>query len=249
MSSEAGPVLPAPVAGLPKYIAEHPEQSMVEIMDPYRRYEAYLRTAYAQDRQNPMLSDPYINVVPLFTDDTKHITTRARNLAAESEEEKSRYIMSLPDDKRRPHGSPATVANVDEFRKNFNIFSESSLVDMDWNNVVAAGSSVVNTLLPVPKEYNSTKRKLREYYHEKVSCPAKSTTSCFLSLCCSFLIYLFTYSSVYFCFCCFICYFMCYLTRYFVYYFIHYFVHYLAYYSTYYHPCSSTLPSHLNPYS
>jgi hypothetical protein len=171
MASEAAPELPAPVAGLPKFISEHPEKPMVEIMDPYRKYEAYLRTVYAQDRQNPMLDDPHLNVVPLFTEDTKYITTRARNLAAESEEEKSKYIMSLPDDKRRPHGSPATVANLEEFRKNFNIFSESSLVDMDWSNVVAAGSSVVNTLLPVPKEYNTTKRKLREYYHEKF-CPA-----------------------------------------------------------------------------
>ena len=38
-------------------------------------------------------------------------------------------------------------------------------------NVVAAGSSVVNCVLPVPSEFNSTKRKLREYYHEKF-CPA-----------------------------------------------------------------------------
>jgi hypothetical protein len=42
---------------------------------------------------------------------------------------------------------------------------------MDWSNVVAAGSSVVNCLLPVPPEFNTTKRKLREYYHEKF-CPA-----------------------------------------------------------------------------
>jgi hypothetical protein len=39
------------------------------------------------------------------------------------------------------------------------------------DNVVAAGSSVVNTLLPVPDEYNRSKRGLREFYHEKF-CPA-----------------------------------------------------------------------------
>ncbi|KAH8176109.1 ankyrin repeats (3 copies) domain-containing protein [Sarocladium implicatum] len=171
MASQTMPELPAPVASLPKYIAQNPDKPMVDLIEPYRQYEAYLRTVYAQDRQNPMLNDPHLNVVPLFTEDTKHITTRARNLAAESDEEKSKYIMALPDDKRRPHGSPATVASIDEFRKNFNLFSESSMVDMDWSNVVAAGSSVVNTLLPVPKEFNTTKRKLREYYHEKF-CPA-----------------------------------------------------------------------------
>ncbi|OPB42070.1 hypothetical protein A0O28_0031870 [Trichoderma guizhouense] len=165
------PKLPASQADLVKYIAQNPDKPMVEIMEPYRKFEAHLRSVFAQDRQNPILDDPYLNVVPLFTDDTKDITVRARDLASESEEEKSKYIMALPDDKRRPHGSPATVADLTEFQKNFNIFSESSLAELDWNNVVAAGSSVVNTLLPVPKEFNTNKRKLREYYHEKF-CPA-----------------------------------------------------------------------------
>ncbi|KAL7946435.1 hypothetical protein V8C42DRAFT_344279 [Trichoderma barbatum] len=165
------PKLPASQADLVNYIAQNPAKPMVEIMEPYRKFEAHLRSVFAQDRQNPILNDPLLNVVPLFTDATKNITVRARDLASESEEEKSKYIMTLPDDKRRPHGSPATVADLTEFQKNFNIFSESSLAELDWNNVVAAGSSVVNTLLPVPDEFNTNKRKLREYYHEKF-CPA-----------------------------------------------------------------------------
>ncbi len=163
--------LPVPPKDLPAYIAAHPEIPMVDIMKPYSQYEAKLRTVFAQDRTNPALDDPYLNVLPLFNENTKLITTRARDLANETEEEKSRYIMSLPADKRRPHGSPAVVGSLQEFRKNFSIFCESSLADMDWDNVVAAGSSVVNCLLPVPAEFNTTKRKLREYYHEKF-CPA-----------------------------------------------------------------------------
>lgn len=163
--------LPVPHAELVRYIADNTDKSMVEIIEPYRKYEAQLRSVFAQDRNNPALDDPHINVLPLFTNDTKLITTRARNLEAETQKEKDCYIMSLPDDKRRAHGSPAVVADLQEFRKNFTIFSESSLADMDWNNVVAAGSSVVNCVLPVPKEFNTTKRKLREYYHEKF-CPA-----------------------------------------------------------------------------
>ncbi|KAF4971655.1 hypothetical protein FZEAL_9782 [Fusarium zealandicum] len=165
------PELPAPHSELAKYISENKDKSLIDILEPYRKYEADLRSVYAQDRQNPILDDPYLNVLPLFTDDTKLITTRARNLEAESDEEQSKYIMALPKDKRRSHGSPATVANISEFQKNFNVFSESSMVDWDWSNVVAAGSSVVNCLLPVPKEFKTTKRKLREYYHEKF-CPA-----------------------------------------------------------------------------
>ncbi|UNI14911.1 hypothetical protein JDV02_001490 [Purpureocillium takamizusanense] len=165
------PQLPAPHKELARHIAQHPEQAVEGIMAPYRKYEARLREVYAQDRQNPALDDPYINVVPLFTDDTKHITTRARDLSQESPEQQSKYIMALPDDKRRPHGSPATVADLAEFQHNFGVFSESSLVELDWSNVVAAGSSVVNCLLPVPQDFKVSKRKLREYYHEKF-CPA-----------------------------------------------------------------------------
>lgn len=165
------PELPAAHEELAKYIADHPDQTVNELIQPYREYESQLRTVYAQDRNNAILEDPYLNVLPLFNKNTEYIKTRARNLEAETEEEKSKYIMPLPEDKRRADGSPATVANLAEFQKNLNIFSESSLVDLNWDNVVAAGSSVVNCLLPVPKEYNTTKRKLREYYHEKF-CPA-----------------------------------------------------------------------------
>ncbi|KAF6843514.1 ankyrin repeat protein [Colletotrichum musicola] len=163
--------LPAPHTELVDYIHDHPEKTMVDIMEPYRKYETQLRSVFAQDRKNPALDDPHINLVPLFNENTKNIKTRARFLAAESQEEKERYIMALPDDKRRANGSPAVVSSLKDFRKNFNIFSESSLTDMNWDNVVAAGSSVINTLLPVPEEFNTTKRKLREYYHEKF-CPA-----------------------------------------------------------------------------
>ncbi|OLN95948.1 hypothetical protein CCHL11_05046 [Colletotrichum chlorophyti] len=163
--------LPVPHTELVNYIHDHPEKKVVDILGPYRKYEAQLRSVFAQDRKNPALNDPHMNLLPLFTEDTKNIKIRARSLDAESQEEKGRYIMALPDEKRRPNGSPAVVANIKDFQKNFNVFSESSLVDMNWNNVVAAGSSVINTLLPVPPEFNTTKRKLREYYHEKF-CPA-----------------------------------------------------------------------------
>ncbi|KAH6682113.1 hypothetical protein F5X68DRAFT_233828 [Plectosphaerella plurivora] len=165
------PELPAPHEELARYIADHPDTPINDIIQPYRTYEAQLRSIFAQDRQSPLLQDPHVNLCPLFTNDTKDIKIRARDLESESQEEKDRYIMPLPEEKRRANGSPAVVASLADFRRNFSIFSESSLADLDWNNVVAAGSSVINTLLPVPPEFNTTKRKLREYYHEKF-CPA-----------------------------------------------------------------------------
>ncbi|KAI0427221.1 ankyrin repeat protein [Xylaria sp. FL1042] len=171
MSSSQLPKLPAAHNELVNYISEHPRMSTAELMKPYREFEAKLREMYAQERDNPILEDPYLNVLPLFTKDTPAIQTRARDLNGETQEQKDKYIMPLPDDKRRPNGSPAVVESLKEFRYNFGVFSESSLSDMDWDNVVAAGSSVVNCLLPVPPEYKTSKRALRQYYHEKF-CPA-----------------------------------------------------------------------------
>ncbi|KAI1764033.1 ankyrin [Hypoxylon sp. FL1150] len=165
------PKLPVAHNGLAKYIANHPNTPVSELVDPYRKFEAKLRELYAQERNNPVLDDPYLNTLPLFTEDTLSIKTRARNLDAESSGEKEKYIMSLPDDKRRGDGSPAVVGSLREFRHNFGVFSESSLAEMDWSNVVAAGSSVVNCLIPVPDKYGRSKRALRQYYHEKF-CPA-----------------------------------------------------------------------------
>lgn len=77
--------------------------------------------------------------------------------------------MPLNDVDRKPSGSPAVVSSFKDFQKNFNLFSESSLADLDWNNVVAAGSAVTTALLPVPEKWAGSKRSLREYYHEHLA--------------------------------------------------------------------------------
>ena len=79
-----------------------------------------------------------------------------------------------------PDGSPAIVEFIREFKNNLNVFSESSLVDLDWSNVVVAGSAVVTSLLAVPKEHASSKRALRRYFHEQLA-PA-SDVDLFVSL-------------------------------------------------------------------
>ncbi|KAG6035236.1 hypothetical protein E4U41_006159 [Claviceps citrina] len=58
MSASTLPLLPVPLAALVRYIAEKPDLCMVEILKPYREYEARLRELYAQDGKNPILNDP-----------------------------------------------------------------------------------------------------------------------------------------------------------------------------------------------
>lgn len=77
--------------------------------------------------------------------------------------------MPLKSKDRKKNGAPAVVASFKDFQQNFNLFSESALTDLDWNNVVAAGSAVTTALLPVPEKWAESKRSMREYYHEHLA--------------------------------------------------------------------------------
>ena len=139
------PTLPVPLGEFIPYLARHDNKSALE---PYQAYENKLREIFAQDPASVITADKYVNVLPLFDGHEEMLKIRARDMR-ESASERDHYLLTLPDDERKPSGSPAVVSSMKEFKNNFNLFSESSLVDLDWSNVVAAGSSVVTSLLPV----------------------------------------------------------------------------------------------------
>ena len=133
----------------------------------YKEFEFKLREVYAQQPDHPATKQNHL--VGVFNQNIPPINIRARDLEHESQEIKDQYLLALPEEQRRKDGSPAVVASLADFRTNFNLFSESALMDMDWSNVVAAGSSVVTALLPVDKPHNTSKRALRSYYHETLA--------------------------------------------------------------------------------
>ncbi|KAF2621315.1 ankyrin [Macroventuria anomochaeta] len=149
------------------HVSKHPSTSMHELLAPYKEYDAKLREVFAQQPSHPATKKS--NIIPLFTGLEQDVKIRARNPATEPEEERERYLMPLDKASRKPDGAPAIVQSLKEFETNFQLFSESALVDMDWSNVVVAGSAVVTSLLPVPAEHNTSKRALREYYHQKLA--------------------------------------------------------------------------------
>ncbi|EMC98915.1 hypothetical protein BAUCODRAFT_65248 [Baudoinia panamericana UAMH 10762] len=161
------PTLPAAHDRFLEYLATYPQKPLLEVLEPYKQYDAELRKIFAQHPEHPANHHP--NVVPVFAGHEVSVKIKARDLAAESPQDKDSYIMPLSDDARKADGSPAIVQSLQEFRTNFAVFSESSLADLDWSNVVVAGSAVVTSLLSVPKEYAESKRALRAYYHEKLA--------------------------------------------------------------------------------
>lgn len=154
------PPLPAPLGGFLPYLAN--QRDFTAALKPYKDYEGKLREIFAQHPDSVTLNDHHINTVPIFNGYEQSVKIRARDVAHESEEERDKYLLALPVQDRRPNGSSAIVGSLKEFRSNFNLFSESSLVDLDWNNVVAAGSSVLTSLLPVEAPHSESKRALRQ---------------------------------------------------------------------------------------
>ena len=41
-----------------------------------------------------------------------------------------------------------SIVKLEEFQENWNLFTQGMFKDMDWNNVVIAGGSVLGCLLP-----------------------------------------------------------------------------------------------------
>lgn len=170
METTSGPIvlpaLPVPHADWIQYASQNSDKPIRELIEPFKEYDSKLREVFAQQPDHPAITQG--NVVEIFKGNEHNLKIRARDLGAESEEESQRYIMPLSKTDRKPDGSPAIVQSIKEFQTNFQLFSESSLVDMDWSNVVVAGSAVVTALLPAGK-HGSSKRALREYYHQKVA--------------------------------------------------------------------------------
>lgn len=164
------PLPPIPVKhnNFVQYIQAHPEAPLSDLVDPYNKFDAVARKIFAQNASHSSLEDNHANIAPLYdATGSTDIRVRARDLASESPEQKEKYLLAVPDDKRRSNGSPAVVPTLAEFQNNFALFTEAALSDLDWSNVVAAGSAVVTSLLPVPEKYRNSKRGLRQYYHEE----------------------------------------------------------------------------------
>ncbi|KAF5369314.1 hypothetical protein D9758_002726 [Tetrapyrgos nigripes] len=156
------------ITSLPK----DPGVSLHEVLQPSIDDEAELRRLWATDKLNARLQNPYVGLVDVFDAPVDIRTTRARIVPEKnsndvsSGDEDSKYVMPLADAERRKEGEPCMVTDLEEFKKNWSVFSEGSLSQlMDWNNVIAAGGSVLACLTPLPDEAKVSKRAMRKYYH------------------------------------------------------------------------------------
>ncbi|KAF9446800.1 ankyrin [Macrolepiota fuliginosa MF-IS2] len=149
-------------------LPDKPGVDLDDLLKPSLDEERELRKLFAQDKMNSRLDDPYVGLVNVFGPGTDAVRkTRTRIVDSSNEEDFSgKYIMPLADAQRRVNGEASMVADLDEFKKNWSIFTEGSLSQLfDWNNVIAAGGAVLSALLPLPEESKKSKRAIRKYYH------------------------------------------------------------------------------------
>ncbi|KAJ8080919.1 hypothetical protein PM082_017754 [Marasmius tenuissimus] len=150
------------VQSLPK----GPGISLDDVLQASLNEEAELRKLFATDRQNTRLNDNYVGLVDVYDAPDDIRTTRARVVKDEEDALSAKYVMPLLEDGRRKEGEPWMVSDVDEFKKNWSVFTEGSLSQLlDWNNIVAAGGAVLACLTLLPESAKASKRAMRKYYH------------------------------------------------------------------------------------
>ncbi|TFK24224.1 ankyrin repeat protein [Coprinopsis marcescibilis] len=139
--------------------------SLDDALKPAIDDETELRQHFATDRGHSRLLDPHVGLVDVFDGPPQIRQTQARVVKDEIDLS-AKYVMPLPAEIRRPDGTPAMVADMEEFKKNWAIFTEGSLSQLtDWSNVVAAGGSVLACLAPLEEKDKVSKRAIRKHYH------------------------------------------------------------------------------------
>ncbi|KMP01227.1 hypothetical protein CIRG_01367 [Coccidioides immitis RMSCC 2394] len=166
--------LPTRIVPLNEFIPYLAKQSRNGILnggalDAFQTYESKLREIFAQEPDSETIADPHVNVVPIYAGFEEQLKVKPRNLESESARESEKYLLPLHPTFRKEEGTLAAAPSLSEFKENFRLFSESSLVDLDWSNVVVAGSAVTTCLLPLTEEQKSSRKAQREFYHEKIA--------------------------------------------------------------------------------
>jgi hypothetical protein len=137
------------------------------LLDPVLRPslddETELRTLFATDKAHPRLADIHVGLVDVFDAPVDLRTTRARVVKEGDIHYKEKFIMPVPDFKRRAEGTPSMVANIRDFQGNLDAFTGGSLSQLDWKNIVAAGGSVLACLTPRSDEEPRTAHYSRSY--------------------------------------------------------------------------------------
>lgn len=153
--------------------------SLEQCRSSSRQLENTLRQLYARQETHELPADPIVGLIELFSAPPYIRTIHARRIAPSNTSDISdRYVLPLSQYARRKDGEPATVTNLPAFLRNWEIFTERTLISIDWNNVIAAGGSVAACITPLPTGVDVDVAKTRHYLHH--GCIASSDVDLFI---------------------------------------------------------------------
>ncbi len=131
----------------------------LQVLEKANKEETKLRELFVTDRSNILLEDDYLNLISVH--DNYDIFTVPPN---STQEDSQAVIMTKTMDKLQV--GDVSVVDKDEFKKNFNVFTEGMLDTVNWKNLFLAGGSVLAMLTPVPEEYRKTNITRRQWFHD-----------------------------------------------------------------------------------
>ncbi|KAG8972355.1 hypothetical protein FRB90_010237, partial [Tulasnella sp. 427] len=137
---------------------------------PALQDEADLRRLFATERDNARLKDPYVGLVDVFGQNTDRIRKIHARTIKDDDDLRKYHVMPLDNDTRKKDGELSMAVSMEEFKTRWAIFSEGALSQLtDWNNVLAAGGSVLACLAPLPDHVvkQGSKRAMRKYFHSE----------------------------------------------------------------------------------
>ena len=139
------PGVPCPVEQFLDHVEQNPTVPIRQLVQPFQAWENSLRSVFAQDPSNAIVQNNLVNLINVFENGKQgKIRIRGRKLDIESKEERERweevhinsiaptdrefgrYIMPLEEEERKPDGQFAIASSLEDFRKNFNIFTENT---------------------------------------------------------------------------------------------------------------------------
>lgn len=141
-------------------------QSLDSVLENAIVAEHEIRLLFGAGHQLP---DLYIGLINVFSLHPAARRTRTRQVEQGGRNFSDRYILPLSPRLRRRNLTPSTVFNIETFQEHWKLFTHDALSQMraqDWENIIAAGGSVLACL--IAPQANNSARRLNEFFQSSV---------------------------------------------------------------------------------
>ena len=131
----------------------------VHIIKKFRELENEMRALFISERENDLLKNNYLNLLSVYDNYEMFEIPKMTH-----EDENQQIILNKNMDKLIEKNM--SIVNLEEFKQNFNIFTEGLFDCMNWDNVLLAGGSVLAIASPISSEYKKNNKNIREWFHD-----------------------------------------------------------------------------------